>query len=968
MSMTVGDFLVERLYRWGVRRIYGYPGDGINGVFGALNRAKEKIRFIQVRHEEMAAFMASAEAKFGGGLGVCIATSGPGAAHLLTGLYDARLDHMPVLAITGQQARTAMGGHYQQEVDLVSMFKDVAGAFVQQASTPAQVRHLVDRAIRTAFGERRVAAIVLPNDLQEMDYREPPRAHGTLHSGIGYSRPKTVPYEEDLQLAAEVLNAGERVAILVGAGALEATDEVIQVAEKLGAGVAKALLGKAALPDDLPWVTGSIGLLGTEPSYKLMTECDTLLMIGSGFPYSEFLPEEGQARGVQIDIKADMLSLRYPMEVNLEGDTAETLRLLLPLLQEKTERGWRQKIEGWRADWEQKLTDRALVSARPINPQRVAYELSPRLPDYSIVTSDSGSCANWFARDVKIRRGMLCSLSGGLASMGAGVPYAIAAKFAYPERPVVAMVGDGAMQMNNMAELITVAKYWREWETPTWICCVFNNEDLNQVTWEQRVMEGDPKIRGLAEHPQRALSPVRRIHRPQGPLRRPRGRRGRRLGRGLRRRPPGAARIQDRPGRTAAAAAHQAGAGEEVRFDPAAGRPESGRHHCPDRQAGAQHHPAARRPGTEMSARHEVAVDALRVSAYRIPTDAPEADGTFAWDATTLVLVELDGGGETGLGYTYADAALVPLLGGTLRPLVEGADALAPAAAGQRLWRAVRNLGRAGLAACAISAVDTALWDLKAKLLGLPLAVLLGRRRDAVPAYGSGGFTSYADERLREQLGRWVREDGCRWVKMKVGSAPERDPARVAAAREAIGDAGLFVDANGAHDARGAIAFARCAAEYGVGWFEEPVSSDDLAGLRRVRDALGAAGYPMEVAAGEYAYTPDDFRRLLEAGAVDVLQADASRCGGIGGFLRAAALCEAFHVDLSAHCAPALHLHLCCAAPRLRHVEWFHDHVRIESLLFDGAPQLRHGLVAPDLGRPGHGLCFKHADAKRFAL
>lgn len=494
MAMTVGDYVIERLYQWGVRRIYGYPGDGINGVFGALNRANGKIRFIQARHEEMAAFMASADAKFSGGLGVCIATSGPGATHLLTGLYDARMDHMPVLAIAGQQARTAMGAHYQQEVDLAAMFKDVAGAFVQQAAEPAQVRHLIDRAIRTALGQRAVTAIILPNDLQEMEYSEPPRAHGAVHSGIGFTQPKVVPYEADLQRAAEVLNAGEKVAILVGAGALNATDQVIAVAEKLGAGVAKALLGKAALPDDLPWVTGSIGLLGTEPSYKLMTECDTLLMIGSGFPYSEFLPEEGQARGVQIDLKADMLSIRYPMEVNLQGDSAETLRALLPLLNQKTERSWRQNIEQWRADWDQTLEKRAMVAADPINPQRVAFELSPRLPDAAIVTSDSGSCANWYARDVKLRRGMMGSLSGGLASMGAAVPYAIAAKFAHPERSVVAMVGDGAMQMNNMAELITVAKYWKGWQNPQWICCVFNNEDLNQVTWEQRAMEGDPKF------------------------------------------------------------------------------------------------------------------------------------------------------------------------------------------------------------------------------------------------------------------------------------------------------------------------------------------------------------------------------------------------------------------------------------------------------------------------------------------
>jgi pyruvate dehydrogenase (quinone) len=494
MSKTVGDFLVERLHAWGVRKIFGYPGDGINGVFGALNRAHGKIEFIQARHEEMAAFMASAYAKFTGELGVCIATSGPGASHLITGLYDARLDHMPVLAIAGQQSRNALGGHYQQEIDLPAMFKDVAGAFVAQATTPPQVRHLVDRAIRTALGERRVTAIILPNDLQEMPYHDPPRAHGTLHSGVGFSQPKTVPYDSDLRRAADVLNSGKKVAMLVGAGALRATDEVIAVADRLQAGVAKALLGKAVLPDDLPWVTGSIGLLGTEPSSDLMQECDALLMVGSGFPYSEFLPKEGNARGVQIDIAPDMLSLRYPMEVNLVGDAAETLRLLLPLLEQKKHGRWRETIAKNVSKWWKTLEERANVSADPVNPQRVAWELSPRLPDRVIVTSDSGSCANWYARDLKMRRGMMCSLSGGLASMGAAVPYAIAAKFAHPDRPVVSLVGDGAMQMSNMAELITVAKYWRQWSDHRWVVCVFNNEDLNQVTWEQRVMEGDPKF------------------------------------------------------------------------------------------------------------------------------------------------------------------------------------------------------------------------------------------------------------------------------------------------------------------------------------------------------------------------------------------------------------------------------------------------------------------------------------------
>ncbi|WOH57065.1 thiamine pyrophosphate-requiring protein [Bradyrhizobium sp. BWC-3-1] len=494
MSQTVSDFIVQRLHQWGVRHLFGYPGDGINGVFGALQRAEGKIGFVQTRHEEMAAFMASAYAKFSGQLGVCIATSGPGASHLITGLYDALLDHQPVLAIVGQQARNALGGQYQQELDLVSMFKDVAGAYVMQASSPAQIRHLIDRSIRIALARRTPTVIILPNDIQEEPYEDPPRAHGTLHSGIGYSAPSIKPRDADLDRAAEVLNAGKKVAMLIGAGALHATEEVIAVAGRLSAGCAKALLGKAALPDDLPWVTGSIGLLGTEPSYNMMMECDTLLMVGSAFPYAEFLPKEGAARGVQIDIDASMMSIRFPMEVGLVGDAAETLRALLPRLKPKSDGAWRQGIQDDVAKWWKTLDDRAHQPAAPVNPQLVAWELSPRLPDRAIVTSDSGSCANWFARDLKMRRGMTASLSGGLASMGAAVPYALAAKYAHSDRPVIALVGDGAMQMNNMAELITAAKYWRDWKDPRFIVCVFNNEDLNQVTWEQRVINGDPKF------------------------------------------------------------------------------------------------------------------------------------------------------------------------------------------------------------------------------------------------------------------------------------------------------------------------------------------------------------------------------------------------------------------------------------------------------------------------------------------
>ncbi|MBR0664457.1 thiamine pyrophosphate-requiring protein [Roseomonas hellenica] len=502
MAETVGDFFWQRLAEWGVRRVFGYPGDGINGLLGALDRAQERVTFVQARHEEMAAFMAGAHSKFTGEVGVCVATSGPGAIHLLNGLYDARLDHTPVLAIVGQQARAALGSHYQQEVDLHSLFKDVAGAFVQQVTVPEQVRHLIDRAMRTCMAERRVACIIVPNDVQELDaVPVPAHAHGTAHSGVGYERPVVLPETGQLRRAADVLNSGSKVAMLVGAGALHATDAVMAVADALGAGVAKALLGKAAVSDDIPWVTGSIGLLGTEPSWEMMQACDTLLMVGSGFPYSEFLPREGQARGVQIDIKADMLSLRYPMEVNLHGDSQATLEALLPLLQPKKDRAWRQGIEKSVSAWWEKLEARAMQPAEPLNPQRVFWELSPRLPEGCIIAGDSGSHTNWYARDVKLRRGMMASLSGGLATMGSGVPYAIAAKFAYPDRPVLAICGDGAMQMNGMAELITIAKYWGTWADPRLIVLVVNNRDLCQVTWEQRALAGDPKFLGSQSIP-----------------------------------------------------------------------------------------------------------------------------------------------------------------------------------------------------------------------------------------------------------------------------------------------------------------------------------------------------------------------------------------------------------------------------------------------------------------------------------
>jgi pyruvate dehydrogenase (quinone) len=504
MSNTVADFLLARLSAWGVRRIYGYPGDGINGLLGALGRAGDRFEFIQTRHEEMAAFMACGHAKFTGEVGVCMATSGPGAVHLLNGLYDAKLDHQPVVAIVGQQARAGLGGNYQQEIDLVALYKDVCHEYVQMATDPAQVRHLVDRAMRIAAAERTPTCVILPNDLQEAGaVEEPPHAHGTVHSGVGdgYQPPRVLPAEPDLLRAAEVLNAGERVAMLIGQGALHAAAEVTEVADLLGAGVAKALLGKAALPDDLPWVTGSIGLLGTKPSWDLMMDCDTLLMVGSSFPYSEFLPEEGQARGVQIDLDGRMLGIRYPMEVNLVGDSASTLRALIPMLERKADRSWREKIEREVAEWWKVVEARAQLEADPINPQRVFWELSKRLPDRAIVTSDSGSAANWFARDLKLREGMMASLSGTLATMGCGVPYAIGAKFAHPDRPVIALVGDGAMQMNGTAELLTIAKYMDRLPDPRLVVLVLHNNDLNQVTWEQRAMAGDPKYEASQQLP-----------------------------------------------------------------------------------------------------------------------------------------------------------------------------------------------------------------------------------------------------------------------------------------------------------------------------------------------------------------------------------------------------------------------------------------------------------------------------------
>jgi pyruvate dehydrogenase (quinone) len=495
MARTVADFIVERLVAWEVRHVFGYAGDGINGILGALRRAGDGPRWIQPAHEELAALMACAYAKFSGDIGVCMATSGPGAIHLLNGLYDANLDHQPVVAIVGQQARMSLGGHFQQDVDLMALLKDVAGDYLQMATSPAQVRHLIDQAFRIARARRSVTCVIVPHDLQsEPAVESPPHEHGALHSGIGAATPLIVPRPRDLQRAAAVLNEGRRVALLVGAGALHAGSEVAAVAERLGAGVAKALLGKAALPDDLPFVTGTAGWLGTGASNRMLASCDTLLMVGSSFPYAQFLPEEGRARGVQIDVDARMLSLRYPMEVELVGDAAATLAALLPLLEEKQDGAWRDAIADWIAAARRTEEEDAQRAAEPLNPRRVFFDLSPRLPENAILTGDSGSSTVWYARYLKTGPGMLASLSGTLATMGSALPYAHAAKIAHPDRPVFAFSGDGALQMIGLNALIGIAREWRSWSDPRLVVLVLNNRDLNYVTWEQRVMEGDPRF------------------------------------------------------------------------------------------------------------------------------------------------------------------------------------------------------------------------------------------------------------------------------------------------------------------------------------------------------------------------------------------------------------------------------------------------------------------------------------------
>ncbi|MCU1569496.1 MAG: thiamine pyrophosphate-requiring protein [Naasia sp.] len=491
---TVSDQMVERLREWGVRRIFGYSGDGINGFLKALQDADGAIEFVQARHEENAAFMAVGHAKYTGTVGVVTSTQGPGAIHLLNGLYDAKLDGVPVVAIVGQQSRSALGAGYMQEVNLLQLFSDVAAQYAQLVSTPEQLPSVLDRAIRTALATRSPTVVIVPHDIQKAAAVELEASHGIVATAAEYTAPVVVPQAADLRAAAAVLTSGSKVAFLVGQGARSASAEVLALAEKLGAGVATSLLGKPWLDETLPFVVGTMGHLGTTASAFLLGECDTLLLVGTNDPWTEFYPPLGQARAVQIDLDGRSLGNRFPIEVGLVGDAARTLSALLDLVEEQQDRGWRKQVEAQVRRWEEIAQRRAKVPGEPLNPELVLRELTGRLPDSAQVAVDVGSVVYWYARQLRLPLGVPAHLSGTLASMGCGVPYGIAAKLAAADRPVVVLAGDGAMQMTGVAELITVARLWPGWADPRFVVCVLNNGDLAEVSWEQREMEGAPRF------------------------------------------------------------------------------------------------------------------------------------------------------------------------------------------------------------------------------------------------------------------------------------------------------------------------------------------------------------------------------------------------------------------------------------------------------------------------------------------
>jgi pyruvate dehydrogenase (quinone)/pyruvate oxidase len=493
--MTAADVLVETLIDWGVEVIFGLPGDGINGIMESLRTHQEKIRFVQVRHEEAAAFMACGYAKYTGKLGVCLATSGPGGIHLLNGLYDAKLDSQPVLAITGLPFHDLIGTYTQQDVALDKLFIDVA-VFNERIMGPTHVENITDLACRTALAYHGVAHIAFPVDLQEKELKERQRSKRNIphHTSDVYARSARLPDKVDLQKAADILNSGKKVVILAGRGALNASDELESTAELLAGPIVKPLLGKAAVPDDSPYTTGGIGLLGTRPSQEAVEDCDTLLMVGTSFPYIEFMPKPGQARGVQIELDPKRIGMRYPVEVGLVGDSRNTLRELMPLLKRKEDRSFLEAAQAGMKDWWKLMEKRGTRPDKPMKPQVVAWELGKRLRDDAIVSCDSGTITTWWARQIMARRGQMHSVSGNLASMASGLPYTIAAQIAFPNRQCVAFVGDGGFSM-LMADFVTAVKH----KLPIKVVIIKNNT-LGQIKWEQMVFLGNPEY-GVDLHP-----------------------------------------------------------------------------------------------------------------------------------------------------------------------------------------------------------------------------------------------------------------------------------------------------------------------------------------------------------------------------------------------------------------------------------------------------------------------------------
>ncbi|AWB89088.1 thiamine pyrophosphate-requiring protein [Homoserinimonas hongtaonis] len=490
---TVSDVIVERLREWQVERIFGYSGDGINGFLAALQRAESAPEFVQARHEENAAFMAVGHAKFTQGVGVVTSTQGPGAVHLLNGLYDAKLDQVPVVAIVGQQASSALGSGYMQEINLPTLFADVA-SFVQLVSSPLQVPMVIDRAFRSALSSRGPAVVIIPNDIQGADAPDQDQSHGIVLTSAVFETGTVMPSSSKLEAAADILRQGKRVAILMGQGAKRAESDVIAVAEKLGAGITTSLLGKPYIDESLPYATGVMGHLGTTASAYLLDNCDTLLIVGSHDPWTEFYPAPGQARAVQIDTNPAHIGDRYPVEVGLVGDAAETLRALVELLPEASETTWRTDVENMVRRWHSISEARSQVAARPVNPELVLRRLSERLPSDAQIALDVGSVVYWYARQVRLPRGVPAHLSSTLASMGCGMPYGIAGKLAHPERPMIVLSGDGGAQMTGIAELITLSTLWPAWHDPRFVLCVLNNRDLAEVSWEQRENEGEPRF------------------------------------------------------------------------------------------------------------------------------------------------------------------------------------------------------------------------------------------------------------------------------------------------------------------------------------------------------------------------------------------------------------------------------------------------------------------------------------------